>query len=208
MSNSKGEKIVENTSLKKQSFRREILERRINMEQADVDIKSRQICDVLLNELARSQYKAVIFYYPLKNEVNLLPMIHELINDESVSIGFPYAKDGNYDFGAVNHCDFQEKWDFYANFFSGKYGVKEPKVYSKWSTTVETLILVPGLAFDKKGVRLGFGKGNYDRLLDKYKGKRIGVAYDWQLIEDCPKESHDKPMDMVVTEKGVWKNHE
>ena len=65
------------------------------------------------------------------------------------------------------------------------------------------MILVPGIAFDKKGFRLGFGKGYYDRLLAGYRGKRIGIAYEFQMVESLPVGPHDQKVDWVVTEERV-----
>ncbi|OGV33239.1 MAG: 5-formyltetrahydrofolate cyclo-ligase [Lentisphaerae bacterium GWF2_45_14] len=63
--------------------------------------------------------------------------------------------------------------------------------------------LVPGVAFDKTGSRLGRGKAVYDRLLGIKPRLTIGVLYECQLCESVPCEEHDVKMDMLVTEKGV-----
>jgi 5-formyltetrahydrofolate cyclo-ligase len=58
---------------------------------------------------------------------------------------------------------------------------------------------VPAVAFDKDGNRLGRGKGFYDRLLNHTKAVKIGVAYDFQLVDEIPVEPHDIPVDRVIT---------
>lgn len=63
------------------------------------------------------------------------------------------------------------------------------------------VIVVPGIAFDRKGRRLGRGKGFYDRLLAESKATKIGIGYEFQLIDNVPAESHDIPMDIIITEK-------
>ena len=65
------------------------------------------------------------------------------------------------------------------------------------------VILVPGLAFDRNGGRMGFGKGYYDRLLESSKAVKIGLCYDFQILEKIPTESHDVPMNFVITEKEI-----
>ena len=65
------------------------------------------------------------------------------------------------------------------------------------------LILVPGLAFDKSGARLGRGRGFYDRFLAGITGFRVGVCFDWQLVESVPVEAHDIRMDAVVTPSQI-----
>lgn len=64
-------------------------------------------------------------------------------------------------------------------------------------------IIVPGLAFDQNGYRLGRGMGYYDRALRDFNGKKIGVAFSWQLTDSLPRESFDIPMDIIVTEKSI-----
>ena len=65
------------------------------------------------------------------------------------------------------------------------------------------LIIVPGLAFDLSGNRLGRGKGFYDRLLSNTKALKIGIGYDCQLLEQVPSEPHDVKMDAVITPNNV-----
>ena len=65
------------------------------------------------------------------------------------------------------------------------------------------LIIIPGIAFDKNGHRLGFGESYFDRLLKKTKIKKIGLAYEFQIIDEIPKEVHDVPVDIIVTENQI-----
>ena len=66
------------------------------------------------------------------------------------------------------------------------------------------LVLVPGLAFSCKGIRLGQGRGYYDRFLSQLNGTTtLGVGFDWQLLEDIPEELHDIRLDGVVTESQL-----
>lgn len=68
-----------------------------------------------------------------------------------------------------------------------------------------SILLIPGLAFDKKGVRLGRGKGFYDRYLEHFKGQKIGVAWECQLLASVPSDVFDQQMDYVVTEQRIIK---
>ncbi len=65
------------------------------------------------------------------------------------------------------------------------------------------LIVVPGLAFDKKGTRLGFGMGCYDTALAHYNGTIAGLSYGFQFVETLPKESFDKPINLLITENNI-----
>lgn len=85
---------------------------------------------------------------------------------------------------------------------TGRFGMIEPLPYGPVDAI--NLLVVPGIAFDRKGYRLGYGKGYYDRFLS---GKRgifsIGLAYNFQLLESLPHGKHDKKLDAVATEEGV-----
>ncbi|MBF8303022.1 MAG: 5-formyltetrahydrofolate cyclo-ligase family protein, partial [Candidatus Dadabacteria bacterium] len=66
------------------------------------------------------------------------------------------------------------------------------------------LIIIPGIAFDSFGVRIGYGKGYYDRAISKIDiKKRIGLAYDFQVVESIPIERYDERVGLIVTETGV-----
>ena len=85
----------------------------------------------------------------------------------------------------------------------GRFGVREP-VPPRWLTGPgPDLWLVPGVAFDHRGRRLGQGGGCYDRLLAGSPGARIGIAFSFQLLDEIPAGAEDVPMDRVVTEREV-----
>ena len=62
---------------------------------------------------------------------------------------------------------------------------------------------MPGIAFDKKGHRIGYGYGMYDKLLKKIKCKKIGLAFSMQIAKEIPKEEYDVAVDKIITEKEV-----
>lgn len=82
-----------------------------------------------------------------------------------------------------------------------------PLGYSQPSALIEPshldIILVPALAVDLTGHRLGYGKGYYDTLLSAYKGLRIAVVFDFQVVAEVPHESHDVQVDRIVTDKTI-----
>lgn len=65
------------------------------------------------------------------------------------------------------------------------------------------LIIVPGLAFHKKGYRLGFGGGYYDRYLKEYGGRKLSLAFNQQIVQTLPLETHDIPVDSIITDKEI-----
>nr|WP_106779873.1 5-formyltetrahydrofolate cyclo-ligase [Lysinibacillus timonensis] len=62
------------------------------------------------------------------------------------------------------------------------------------------VIIVPGIVYDLKGFRIGYGGGYYDRYNVNYNGKLISLAFDFQIVEEVPKEQHDIPVDLIITE--------
>lgn len=86
----------------------------------------------------------------------------------------------------------------------GPYGILEPAGNKPADWEEIDLVLVPGLAFDLTGNRLGFGKGYYDRILPRLKKSTltIGLGYSFQIVEKIPAEPHDIPLKAVLSEKG------
>jgi len=85
----------------------------------------------------------------------------------------------------------------------GRYGVPEPKGVGEHSPHVD-LIIVPGVAFDRSGGRLGFGKGYYDRLLSRYPDvPLVALAFPFQLVDHIPQDPHDVRVTAVVTVDGI-----
>lgn len=88
---------------------------------------------------------------------------------------------------------------------SGAFGIMEPKDKCKRIKTFssDSCCIVPALAYDKRGYRLGFGKGFYDRFLDKYDGKKIGLCYNSCVTERLPSDDFDKAADCVITDRYI-----
>ena len=84
----------------------------------------------------------------------------------------------------------------------GRFGVLEPKAHCLEvdKKSIE-LFVVPGLAFDRSGNRLGWGKGYYDKLLQKIGVPKIALAYSFQVLDHIPYETHDICMTSIITEK-------
>ena len=86
---------------------------------------------------------------------------------------------------------------------TGAHGIAEPAGAAVAAPGDLRLVVVPGLAFDARGGRLGRGGGHFDRLLAGVAGLRVGLCAESRLVAAVPMEAHDAPMDVVVTEKRV-----
>ncbi|HMQ35085.1 MAG TPA: 5-formyltetrahydrofolate cyclo-ligase [Chloroflexaceae bacterium] len=90
-----------------------------------------------------------------------------------------------------------------AGFERGQLGTASPRAIRPAQPGEWQLTVVPLLAFDRAGYRLGYGKGHYDGLLARGAGRAVGVAFACQEVPELPREAHDIPLDMIVTEAGV-----
>ena len=82
----------------------------------------------------------------------------------------------------------------------GAFHIEEPTGDNIADPEEIELVVVPAVAYDRRGNRLGRGKGFYDRFLASTKATKIGVGYEFQLLDEIPAEAHDVPMDMVITQ--------
>lgn len=91
------------------------------------------------------------------------------------------------------------------NFATGTLGFEEPVGGKAVSLSAIHGFIIPGVAFDRKGARLGRGQGHYDKMLAKASGTRVGVCFTFQIYEGAlPTESFDMKMNAIVSEQGLW----
>ena len=136
---------------------------------------------------------SMALYMPIRREVSLL----SLWQPEKRKILFPKVSGDNLVFSsAVTEKDFRQ----------GAYGIPEPVSHGNIEISEIDLIFVPGVAFDRYGHRLGYGKGYYDRLIVKCPGTTfIGVCLEEFYLEDLPVDPWDACVDFVVTQAGIYK---
>ncbi len=85
----------------------------------------------------------------------------------------------------------------------GAFGVREPSLIKRIEKNDIDIVIAPGLLFDRRGNRCGYGKGCYDLFLEGFDTLKIGLAFDRQVINAFPTEKHDIKMDYIITEKGL-----
>ena len=191
------------SSLKKDKdvLRQTFLARRQALSSEQLSAFNQQICQLLIEFIAWDQIKVMHLYLPIigKNEVDTYPIINHLRSTGAdIQIAVPkLAPEGNF----LNHFLLTETTRLEAN----KWGIPEP--VSGTSVPVEhiDLVLVPMLAFDKAGNRIGYGKGHYDRFLAQCRpdAQKIGLCY-FDPMKRIEVEPTDVAMDVVVTPKQVW----
>ena len=87
----------------------------------------------------------------------------------------------------------------------GRWSIPEPDGAPRAGFMDVDLLIVPALAFDRQGNRLGHGGGHFDRILGIWSGVKIGIAFDFQVLEHVPMGCQDIPVDVVVTEQAVYR---
>ena len=89
---------------------------------------------------------------------------------------------------------------------SGYFGIPEPKEDGETVSWEDAMMVMPGVAFDVNCNRVGYGGGFYDKYLSENRYLcSVGVAYDFQIVENVPTEENDVPLDIIVTNRGIVK---
>jgi len=178
--------------LTKAQIRSKILLRLKRQKEAERNRKSRLIKARLLRNKVFKQAKIVMFYIAFGGEVNTEEMIREAKKIGKL-ICVPICRKNKE---TMQPAIFEE----HAKLKKGPYGVLEPVSEALVKPEDLDLIIVPGLAFDKKGNRLGRGKGCYDRFLSKLSENTpsIGLAFDFQILPLIPTTSYDISVDKII----------
>ncbi len=134
----------------------------------------------------------ILFYAPLQDELDVWPLLEKLLPSKICGLPAFDARTQTYSARRVRNLE--------TDIAAGKFGVSEPLASCEeipW--TRFDLALVPGMAFDLRGNRLGRGRGFYDRILEEIRGVKCGVGYDFQLRETVPTEPHDERVNFIAT---------
>jgi 5-formyltetrahydrofolate cyclo-ligase len=152
--------------------------------QYDLASLSAEICNKVLALASWQEAGTMLLYYPLPDEVDVRPLI-TVAFESGKRVLLPVVKGEDLELRLYEGEDSLRK---------GAFGIMEPtgETFAEENYDEIQLALVPGMAFDKAGHRLGRGKGYYDRLLPKLKkAKLTGVCFHFQLVDEVPAEPHD-----------------
>ena len=150
----------------------------------DIEHISKVLCKKIRHSDIYKNAENVLIFYPLPNEINLL----ELLSDDK-NFFLPRINGENLEICPYKKCDTLKESSF---------KTKEPQTKAE-NVNILDLIILPALAADKNNYRLGYGKGYYDRLLSVTKAKTILPISKELVFEKLPIESHDMPVDIVIT---------
>jgi len=178
----------------KQKIRSEVLLKRLQHHPLQKNKKDKKILAKLCQLAEIKKAQTILFYLPIHGEVDLHGLFEKLKTHKKFIL--PRVKnESTLHLFYIKTLKDVEK---------GSFNILEPKLHLKRAALKDVgVALVPGVVFAKNGHRIGYGKGFYDRLLKKLRIPKIGVAYEFQIVENIEVQKHDAVMDMIVTEKRI-----
>ncbi|MDX9872526.1 MAG: 5-formyltetrahydrofolate cyclo-ligase [Clostridia bacterium] len=183
----------------KSSLRQKIIMERFSLTPQEVEAKSRVIADRILDLPQYNEAGTLLIYLPFKNEVDTVPLI-KMSRQNNKRILVPVCRP-HYTLLLSEFHDFNE-------LTSNPYGISEPAPEFIRPIPPEEvdLAIIPGVAYDKAGYRLGYGAGYFDRFVSLLRPDCLKVAfiYDLQLLDALPSEAHDLQVDLILTESQIF----
>ncbi len=180
--------------MKKDDLRKLNKAKRKEMLPQEVFEKSKKASEIFLNNEIYQSSNVIMLYYPLGNETDTSEILkNALVNGKTVI--YPITDMTTNEITPI-------VVDSKTEFIKGGYSVFEPIEKNVYKGKIDA-ILVPGIAFDKNGWRVGFGKGCYDRFLKNIDAIKIGFCYDFQITDKIDNNDFDIKMNCVISESGM-----
>jgi 5-formyltetrahydrofolate cyclo-ligase len=180
----------------KRMLRRTMLRTRRNMDPAQVEATSRRIQAAVLAHPEFLRARSVACYLSLQHEVQTGEILAACWRQgKRVCVPAFNAETNRYELVWYAREDETKR---------GRLNIPEPKVRQRAGAMDVDFHVVPALAYDRSGGRLGHGCGYYDRILGNWSGLKAGVAFDFQVLDKIPTASHDVPVDLVITETATY----
>ena len=184
----------------KERLRKQVLAVREGLGLDRVEIDGQAIMERVLGLEQYRRAELIHTYISSKeNEVDTRELIHISL-EQGKRVAVPVVEQGKK---TMAHAEIESLDEL----VDGPLGLAQPdptRVDWLAAGAVIDLVLVPGIAFDPCGHRIGFGGGFYDRFLTEVQSVKVGLCYDALIMDDIPNEDHDVPMDIVVTETATY----
>jgi len=186
----------------KQSLRQKIIKLRENQPLSQKTKKEIKIHQNLTKLNQFSSAHTILLYSSFRGEVSLREIKKQCIKNKTLVLPKVDKRKNELKLYEIPDLTYLQK---------GFAGIMEaPEHLKEISPKKIDLTIIPGVAFDKKGNRIGFGQGFYDKLIPNLNCPKIAVAFEFQLVDKIPTETHDKPIDIIITEERTiitQKNH-
>lgn len=183
--------------MERERVRAEVLCKRDGLALETRAVFSEQIADAVMSWIQREGFDAVMLYLSMRSEVETEGLLERLLR-AGKRVCAPVVDTER------NSMIPRRIQDVRTDLVRHRYGMLEPRTACPIFPVAQLqLVVVPGIAFDRKGYRLGYGKGFYDRFLANcLQAVRIGLAYQIQVVEDTFPEAWDVPVQHIFTETG------
>ena len=180
--------------MSKNAIRKRILSRRDALSPADIAVLSAEVTTRFLASDAFNATATLALYCAIRSEVETSEVFAAAIR-AGKRVLYPRTVGDTLEFVVVESLE---------ALVASRYGIYEPQQGESVPLAEIDLIVLPGVAFDQKGIRLGYGMGCYDRALAiPVSPTLVGLAYDFQIVPSLPREEHDIPVHVVVTERKI-----
>ena len=180
--------------MKKEELRKINKVKRNEILPCEIEEKSKKTAKNFVNSEIYKDANVIMLYYPLGKETDTLYVFKKALADNKTVV-FPVT---DIDTDTITPV----LADRNTHFSRGVYSVFEPDIKKVYNEKID-VVIVPGIVFDKRGFRVGFGKGCYDRFLEKTNSVKVGYCYDFQVVEAIENDSFDIKMDYLVSESGM-----
>jgi 5-formyltetrahydrofolate cyclo-ligase len=190
---------MRNQNQSKAIIRKQTRKRRDSLSEWKITTKSQKITDTLLPMIEANQFLVIMLYLEMSSEVRTIPLMHRLLDMGKTVLAPVMAPDS----GELSPCQII---NHQADLVLSQYGMLQPNPQrcQVFPTEDIDLITVPGIAFDAKGYRIGYGGGYYDRFLKRCpQALWVGLSFEAQLIPDTQPEEWDVPVHQIVTEERI-----
>lgn len=192
-------------NMNKHYLRKHIIKKRSMMTPDEVNYKSLNIIDRIMELNCYKNSKIVMCYMDIKNEVSLQEFIKKSLESKK-RICIPRIEGDSHGRGKIEPYEIK---DMENDVEKGAYGIPEPEKFKCKKVKPDSIdiVIVPGIVFDMNGHRIGYGAGYYDIFLKSVNINcmKIAASYEMQLVEKIKNAWHDVPVDIIVTEKRVIK---
>ncbi len=187
----------------KKKLRKELIARRAALSADEVLVGSQYALELIRSLYEWKNAREVLIYWPIKGELDVRPLITELWQ-RGATVLMPRCRPDSYGEMDIACATCED------DLAPGPFSIMEPDTERcpPVDTCCPDLAIIPGVCFDRRGYRLGFGGGYYDRLLatdDMQQTLTIGLGYTFQLVDELPNQPWDMGVNIVCTEEELWR---
>jgi len=180
----------------KRKLREFFVKKRLSLNPAEIYKNSQKIRRSIKSLPQNENKNAIAAYFAVNNEPNIQEVIDHFLKTKNIVIPAYFEDLEKYKFVRLYSLE---------NLKIGPYKISQPLKLIPFDSKNIDLTFIPGLAFSEGGLRLGYGKGVYDKLTANTNALKIGVCFDFQVIDNFNAESHDLRVDFIITEKRIIK---